>query len=91
MRREPGSHELRVPGSLGRIAEAALILLAFLGALYACGSVFCTALLWRRAPSVRVALLLPAVFACFHFGFGWGYLRGLVDFFVRYDRHHHIK
>jgi len=26
--------------------------------------------------------VLPLVFACYHFGYGWGFLRGIVDFMV---------
>jgi succinoglycan biosynthesis protein ExoA len=31
---------------------------------------------WRTLP------LLPLVFACFHFGYGYGFLRGILDFLV---------
>jgi glycosyltransferase involved in cell wall biosynthesis/SAM-dependent methyltransferase len=31
----------------------------------------------------KLILLLPLVFACYHFGYGYGFLRGLWDFYVR--------
>jgi glycosyltransferase involved in cell wall biosynthesis len=35
---------------------------------------------WRLFP------ILPLVFACYHFGYGYGFLRGLLDFVVRKTR-----
>jgi len=35
-----------------------------------------------RRKSWRLLPWLPPVFAAFHAGFGWGYLRGLLDYFV---------
>jgi len=60
---------------------AAWTLASLVGA-YLLGSAFFTAELWRRSGNARVAARLPAVFACFHFGFGYGYLRGIFDFFL---------
>ena len=32
---------------------------------------------WKLLP------VLPAVFVCYHFGYGWGFLRGVYDFVIR--------
>jgi hypothetical protein len=34
----------------------------------------------RSAPTL--CLVLPAVFACYHLGYGYGFLRGLWDFIL---------
>jgi hypothetical protein len=31
---------------------------------------------WKLLP------VLPLVFGCYHFGYGWGFLRGVLDFVV---------
>jgi glycosyltransferase involved in cell wall biosynthesis len=36
--------------------------------------------LTARSNSWRLLPVLPAVFACYHLGYGWGFLRGLADF-----------
>lgn len=63
----------------------ALRVLAFFLGLYGC----CAGLAslhtamktdWRLLP------LLPAVFACYHFGYGYGFLRGIIDFSIRKRR-----
>jgi hypothetical protein len=51
-------------------------------ACYATASIATAAVLAARRRSPRLFLVLPLVFAAFHFGFGYGYLRGLLDFIV---------
>jgi succinoglycan biosynthesis protein ExoA len=64
------------------------------GALWACGAisalytvaVFGAAALTGRKHGWRLVPILPAVFACYHFGYGCGFLQGLWDFVVRRRR-----
>lgn len=49
---------------------------------YLAGSALFTLQLWKRSGDRRIAARLPLVFACFHFGYGYGYLAGLWDFFI---------
>ena len=61
----------------------ALAGLALLLAAYTAGSLATAAGLCHKSKRWSLLPLLPAVFACFHFGFGYGYLRGILRFFVR--------
>jgi succinoglycan biosynthesis protein ExoA len=36
-----------------------------------------------RRSGLTLCLVLPAVFACYHFGYGYGFLRGIWDFILR--------
>ena len=59
--------------------------LAAAGALlaaYGAGSATVAAQLCRASGRWDLLTRLPPIFAAFHFGFGYGYLRGLLDFFV---------
>ena len=55
---------------------------AALGGAYLAGSGVAAAAVCRASGRWDIALRLPAVFAAFHFGFGYGYLRGIVDFLL---------
>ena len=62
----------------GRAGMAACALLA----AYAAGSAVAAAQLCRAARRWDLFWRLPPIFAAFHFGFGYGYLRGLLDFLL---------
>ena len=90
--RAPASVRQLAPGAflaalllLGVAAPFSVTATWALGSLvwaYLLGSAFFTMQLWRRSGDARLAGRLPLVFACFHFGFGYGYLRGILDFFL---------
>jgi len=52
-----------------------------LSAIYLLSSIVAS-LVTARSQGWGLLLLLPFVFACYHFGYGYGFLRGVVDFFV---------
>lgn len=47
------------------------------------GAVCVASVLTARRAGWALAGILPAVFGCYHFGYGWGFLRGVWDFVVR--------
>ncbi len=51
-------------------------------AAYLAGSMAAAAVICSRSARWDLFTRLPPVFAAFHFGYGYGYLRGLLDFFV---------
>ena len=52
-----------------------------LGGLYsACNLAASVAAAGRRG--LKLCLVLPAVFACYHFGYGYGFLHGIWDFIL---------
>ncbi|MCE5262696.1 MAG: glycosyltransferase family 2 protein [Deltaproteobacteria bacterium] len=56
------------------------VLFAALLVLYAAANLAASCAASLRARQLRLLPVLPAVFAAFHFGYGWGFLRGFVDF-----------
>ncbi len=94
----PASLRHLVPGSfllaLGLLSAASILsvltplplgaapwLLLFLAGLYA-GSLAVASLLTARRAEWRLLPALPLVFVCYHFGYGWGFLRGVLDFVI---------
>ena len=65
-------------------AAAAQLLLVFLGT-YAICNLTASVLTAARA-GCKLLFILPFVFACYHFGYAWGFLRGVVDFVVLHRR-----
>lgn len=53
--------------------------------LYAAAAVL-AALATARKYGWRLLPLLPPIFTCYHVGYGWGFLRGIWDFFIRGKR-----
>jgi succinoglycan biosynthesis protein ExoA len=47
---------------------------------YLLANLAATVLTCRRASQFEFLPILPLVFACYHFGYGFGFLRGLIDF-----------
>ncbi len=108
--RLPASVRHLVPGALvgslclltvlGVFWRPAFLALGGLAVAYAVGVV---ALSLGIAARTRWTLLpiLPAIIACFHFGYGYGFLRGIIDFvvlhnapraqFVKLTREHRVK
>jgi hypothetical protein len=69
----------QLSADLGRMS---VICLSILIASYLAGNLAASAVTagknsWSLFP------LLPAVFACYHFGYGYGFLRGVWDFVLR--------
>lgn len=48
--------------------------------VYLLANLMATALTCLRANDFRFLPILPVVFACYHVGYGFGFLRGLIDF-----------
>ena len=46
------------------------------------GAVLIASILTARARGWKLLPVLPFVFACYHFGYGYGFLRGLFDFLI---------
>lgn len=55
----------------------ALLLATYLLANFAASVVTC-----RHEPNTRYLRVMPLVFGAYHFGYGCGFLRGVIDFFV---------
>src|SRR4030095_7538732 len=55
--------------------------LAMVG-VYAGANLAATLLTCRRAGRIRFLPVMPLVFAAFHLGYGYGFLRGMIDFLV---------
>jgi hypothetical protein len=55
----------------------ALVVGAYLACTLAASMATASATEWRLLPA------LPATFACFHLGYGYGFLRGVWDFVIR--------
>jgi succinoglycan biosynthesis protein ExoA len=57
------------------------VLAALLG-LYTCANLSASLITGHRPGHWRYLPVLPPVFAAYHFGYGWGFLRGVVDFLL---------
>ncbi len=72
------------------MCSATVFIVAVLAFALSLGGYFVTALiastLSARAHGWSLLPVLPFVFACYHIGYGWGFLRGTWDFFVRSRR-----
>ncbi len=69
-------------GTIGRIASWAFCAIS---ALYTVAALGASALAARKH-GCSLFPILPLVFACYHFGYGYGFLHGLLDFVVRRRR-----
>ena len=54
---------------------------ALLG-LYLCANLTASLITCRRTENWKFLPVMPLVFAAYHFGYGWGFLRGVIDFIV---------
>jgi len=45
-------------------------------------SVLCGSVITAAKTNLKYLPALPLVFGCYHFGYGWGFLRGVVDFML---------
>lgn len=90
--RLPASWRHLVPGAwvlgLGLLAILSIFLAPARLALAACLAIYFAATLGaavvacRKARDFRFLPILPLIFAIFHFGYGYGFLRGVLDFLV---------
>jgi len=64
-------------------SERAWQLLLGLVVLYSAMSLACSVALCGNSSRWRYLPVMPAVFAAYHFGFGYGFLQGIADFIVR--------
>jgi glycosyltransferase involved in cell wall biosynthesis len=67
---------------LSPFSEWAWRCLLGLAGVYTAASLACSVALCRARSRWRYLPLMPAVFATYHFGFGYGFLQGVVDFVV---------
>ncbi|HWX21805.1 MAG TPA: glycosyltransferase family 2 protein [Candidatus Binatia bacterium] len=89
--RMPASRRHLVPGALigslcllaavGLLWSPALWAAAGLAGLYATAALIAAVVIASRTQWALLPVL-PAVIACFHFGYGYGFLRGILDFAV---------
>ncbi|NTV49343.1 MAG: glycosyltransferase family 2 protein [Geobacteraceae bacterium] len=88
----PASFRHVVPGSfvaclifLGMMSffyKPAQLALFSLLCVYLLGTSIATIMACRRLETLRYAAVMPLVFAAYHFGYGYGFLRGAIDFIV---------
>src|SRR5213075_816645 len=45
-------------------------------------SVFCGSVVTGAKTKCKFLPSLPFVFGCYHFGYGWGFVRGIIDFML---------
>jgi hypothetical protein len=68
---------LGVLSAFSNIAKWLLVVELF---LYVLASLVATLVTCREARKLKFIPILPLVFATYHFGYGYGFLRGLIDF-----------
>jgi glycosyltransferase involved in cell wall biosynthesis len=73
---------LMLAGTMWWVSPRALAGALLVVGLYAAG-VLAAAVVTARSSSWMLLPALPAVFLCFHLGYGFGFLRGIVDFVIR--------
>lgn len=73
---------LLVLGVLSAVSASARLALALLVVAYLLANGAASAVTCRRAPNRRYLGVMPFVFAAYHVGYGWGFLRGVIDFLV---------
>jgi hypothetical protein len=72
-----------IPGSLSSvICRLSSVILGFALGAYLL-AVLAASLLTAAKAGWRLLPALPLVFPCYHFGYGWGFLRGVWDFVIR--------
>jgi succinoglycan biosynthesis protein ExoA len=62
--------------------SSTLLLLLGILSLYFFANFGASLLTCRRMVNWRYLLVMPFVFATYHFGYGWGFLKGVIDFFA---------
>lgn len=55
---------------------------AALAASYSCANIAAGIITCRKRTHLRFMPVMPMVFGAYHFGYGWGFLMGLVDFMI---------
>ena len=73
---------LLILGALAPFVGFARWLLAIVLGLYLCANLAASVLTCRRRAQWKYLPVMPAVFAAYHVGYGWGFLRGVIDFVV---------
>ncbi len=73
---------LGVSGALTPFFSGAAALLGLLAGSYGMATVLASLVLGARERDLRIVPHLPLVFGAFHMGYGYGFLRGVVDFIV---------
>ena len=69
-------------GLLMPFSKSAAVGLAGLLGSYFLANIVATVMCCRSPGSRKYLPIMPLVFAAYHFGYGWGFLRGLVDFVI---------
>lgn len=90
--RIPASIRHLVPGGfVGMLLVLSILSLAFLWArlslfglisLYLCANFGASLITCRQPANWKYIPAMPLVFAAYHFGYGWGFLRGVFDFLL---------
>jgi len=69
-------------GGLAFISSFALIIFFSLAIVYILGSALATLFTCKLPSNWRFIPIMPCVFAAYHFGYGYGFIRGAVDFLL---------
>lgn len=67
---------------LGLFFSWARLTLTGLSTLYLCANLSASLITCRKPQNWKYLPVMPFVFGAYHFGYGWGFLQGIVDFFV---------
>jgi succinoglycan biosynthesis protein ExoA len=68
---------------LAPFSNTAAMALALLAGLYCIGNLAAACHACLPGEAIRFLPVMPAVFAAYHFGYGYGFLRGMIDFWFR--------
>lgn len=73
---------LLILAALGPFVSMASSLFIALATLYGGGAIAASIVTCSSHRNWRYVPVMPLVFWCYHFGYGWGFLRGFLDFIV---------
>jgi multisubunit Na+/H+ antiporter MnhE subunit len=71
---------LFILGTFASIFNFARWMFAFVMGLYLCANLAASLITCIRRIQRKYLPVMPVVFAAYHFGYGWGFLRGVIDF-----------
>lgn len=71
---------LFILGTLTPIFNLARWMFAIVMGLYLCANLAASLITCIRRTQLKYLPVMPVVFAAYHFGYGWGFLRGVIDF-----------
>lgn len=72
---------------LAPVSKLAAVVFFWLAGSYLVVNLIATLSVCAKPRNWRYLPVMPLIFMCFHFGYGYGFLRGMLDFFVRKRGH----